>query len=309
MDAIASRVAAAVKAGQTSSAGGPQTRVVRTSANYTLVAETFDAGGAAVVSSASYTIKDASAGAVGALAASMAYTAKGGYAGQLYEVQGLAIGAGAASVDERGTLQLNASPLLDDNTFLAVLASGVGWSVVNGPIASVSSGGLATAGTVYQNTPATVQASSGSLSGTGVLTVRNVTTDDFGTYAGDGIDDAWQVQYFGLNNQLAAPGADVSGTGQNNLFKYLAGLNPLDANSRFTLGIFPTSGQPNQKTLILWPVYTGRTYTVQASANLSEPVWNTVANAPVSSNGTTSTVTDSNSGTTARFYRVQISVP
>jgi len=48
------------------------------------------------------------------------------------------------------------------------------------------------------------------------------------------------VQFFGQPpNLLAAPGVDVSGTGQTNLFKYAAGLDPLDPNSRFTLTIAP----------------------------------------------------------------------
>jgi hypothetical protein len=40
-----------------------------------------------------------------------------------------------------------------------------------------------------------------------------------------------QVQYFGvgttgMGNPLGVPGADADGTGQTNLFKYTAGLNP-----------------------------------------------------------------------------------
>lgn len=288
---------------------GPQPLSTRTSASYSMAAETFDAGGTAVLSSASYSIKDASAGTVGALARSTGYTAKGGYAGQLYEVTGLGVSGASASVNEGGTLQLSAAPLLDDRTLLSTLTSGVNWSVVSGPLASVSSGGLATAAIVYQNTPATVRASSGGLTGTGILTVLNVNLDDFGAYAGDGIDDAWQVAYFGLDNPQAAPGADADGTGQNNLFKYLAGLNPLDPNSRFSLVIQPISGQPMQKTLTLSPVYSGRTYTVQSASTLTQPNWTTLTNATVSDTGTTRTLIDPSASGAVRFYRVQVSMP
>ena len=120
------------------------------------------------------------------------------------------------------------------------------WSVASGPLTGISASGLATAGIVYQDTAATAQGSYLGDTGTLALTVRNVNTDDFGMYAADGIDDAWQVQYFGLNNPNAAPNVDFDHTGQTNLFKYIAGLNPLDG-SRFTLSIAPVAGQPAQK--------------------------------------------------------------
>lgn len=65
----------------------------------------------------------------------------------------------------------------------------------------------------------------------------------------DGIDDSWQVQYFGQPpNPLAAPNADADGTGQNNLFKFIAGLNPLDG-SRFTLSILPVTVNHHKRIL------------------------------------------------------------
>lgn len=288
---------------------GPVPQAVRASASYTLSTETFDAGGAAALASPSYTLKDASAGTVGALAGSIVYNSKGGYAGQLYEVQGLGVSAAAANVNEGGAIQLGAAPLLDDGTLLAALSSGVSWSVIGGPLASVTSGGLATAGIVYQNTPATVRATSGGLSGAGTLLVLNVNLDDFGAYAGDGIDDAWQVSYFGLNNPKAGPNVDADGTGQTNLFKYLAGLNPLDPSARFLLSISPVAGGPTQRALTLSPVYVGRTYTVQTASTLTQPHWTTLTNSAVSDDGAVRTVTDQNAGTALRFYRVQVSLP
>jgi hypothetical protein len=47
---------------------------------------------------------------------------------------------------------------------------------------------------VYQDTSATAQGFFGGFTATLSLTVKNVTTDVFGVYAGDGIDDAWQFQ-------------------------------------------------------------------------------------------------------------------
>jgi len=48
--------------------------------------------------------------------------------------------------------------------------------------------------------------------------------DNFRSYAGDGLLDGWQVQYFGQNNPKAGPSVDATGTGQTNLFKCVAGL-------------------------------------------------------------------------------------
>ena len=73
-----------------------------------------------------------------------------------------------------------------------------------------------------------------------------------GPYAGGGIPDSWLVQYFGLPpNPNAAPTADFTGTGQNNLFKYVAGLDPTNPASVFVLKVANVAGQPTQKLLPL----------------------------------------------------------
>ena len=63
--------------------------------------------------------------------------------------------------------------------------------------------------------------------------------DNFGSYAGDGLGDDWQVQYFGQNNPNAGPLRDPNGDGQTNAFEDTAGLVPNDPNSRFTFTIAP----------------------------------------------------------------------
>ncbi len=85
---------------------------------------------------------------------------------------------------------------------------------------------------------------------------------------------------------------DADGTGQDNLFKYLAGLDPLDPAARFVLSIAPVAGQPTQRALIFSPVYGGRTYTVQTTSSLTQPNWTALNGATVVVNGTTETVTD-----------------
>ena len=66
---------------------------------------------------------------------------------------------------------------------------------------------------------------------------------------------------------------DVDGTGQTNLFKYIAGLDPLDATSRFVLKAAEVPSQPGQKNLVFSPVVAGRTYTVVAKTDLLSPTW------------------------------------
>jgi hypothetical protein len=285
----------------------------RTSASYSIPADSIDIGGAQV-QSASYSVKGSAAGEFGAglnaLLTSATYTGKGGYVGELYDIVGLAITSPpSTSLNENTSRQLSAAPLADDSTTTTALSpSAVSWSIVSGAISSISTSGLATAATVYQDTPSIVSGSAQGLTGQLNLTILNVNTDDFGAYAGDGIDDSWQVQYFGQPpNALAGPNVDADGTGQTNLFKFVAGLNPLDG-SRFTLSIQKVSGQPAQRNVIFQPLVSGRTYNVQFKTSLTTPSWQALTGTTQSDNGTTRTVTDT-SAAAPKYYHVQISKP
>jgi hypothetical protein len=281
----------------------------RSSANYSLATESNDSGGQRAVST-SYT-NDGSAGLIAGLAtvSTPAETAKAGYIGQLYEITSLAVTASSASVNETATRQLAAWQVLDDASHLAVSAASVGWSVVTGPLTGISAAGLATAGPVYQNTPATVQGSYASLSGLFDLTVLNVLPDNFGSYAGDGLDDSWQNQYFGLNNPDAGPLSDPDSDGQNNQFEFTAGLVPTDPASRFLLRIEPVAVEPGQKRLVFSPRFDGRTYNILTSTTLATDSWSALTGGIVSDNGDARTVTDPNASESRKFYRVQVVKP
>ncbi|MGZ4988265.1 MAG: hypothetical protein ACXWBP_09495 [Limisphaerales bacterium] len=286
----------------------------RSSANYLIPADSVDASGA-VLSSANYMIKGTGTAEFGAgsnaLTASTDYTNKGGFVGELYDIVGLSITAPPSNnLNETASRQLAAAPLADDTTTLTSLdPSTVNWSIVSGPVNSISTSGLATAGNVYQDTLATVGGAAQSLSGQLNLTILNVTNDDFGPYANDGIDDSWQVQYFGQPpNPLAEPNADADGTGQTHLFKFVAGLNPVDG-SRFTLSIQQVSGQPAQKKVIFQPLVSGRTYAVQFRSSLTSGTWGPLTGTTQSDNGSTRTVTDLNASAAPKLYQVQITKP
>jgi hypothetical protein len=83
---------------------------------------------------------------------------------------------------------------------------------------------------------------------------------------GDGLADAWELQYFGSLN--ANPLADPDGDGMNNLREFLAGTNPTDAQSRFEL--IDISREANGIS-VRWSSEQGRSYRVLRSATLLAP--------------------------------------
>lgn len=279
------------------------------STDYSISTESIDAGGA-TLTSADYSVT-ASISNLGGTAseATSGYLAKSGFIGQLFEGVGVIPTAPSSTVNEGRTLQLGASLLLDDATYLPIDPSLAAWSVASGPLSSIQLNGLASAANVYQDTPATVRVSYHGFTGTLPLTVLNVNSDDFGSYAGDGIPDDWQTQYFGQNNPNAAPGEDATGTGQTNLFKYVAGLNPTDRTAVFHVNVLPVSDQPDQKQIVFGPVFPGRTYTVVYKDNLADATWTPLTGASQSDNGQQRTVIDPSASGKSKFFRVQISMP
>ena len=282
----------------------------RTSASYNVVTDTADAGGKRATST-SY-INDGSIGGVAGLStvAAPAEAAKSGYIGQLYEVTALQLAAAPTTVNEGTTRQLSAAQLLDDLTTNAIPAASITWSIVSGPLTSISTSGLATTATVYQNTAATAQGIYAGNTSTLGLTVLDTIPDNFGTYAGDGISDDWQFQYFGLNNPNAAPLLDPDFDGHDNRFEFTAGIDPTSALSVFNWRIDPVSGFPNQKKLIFSPRFGTRTYTVKTSPTLGiGAIWSTLTGGTTSDNGNERTVTDTSATGGAKFYSVEIVKP
>ncbi len=84
---------------------------------------------------------------------------------------------------------------------------------------------------------------------------------------GDGIPDWWRQQYFGGSGATTnVPGScatcDADGTGQNNLFKYLAGLDPTNPASVFCLlSLVPEKAG----FLATWSCVGGHDYALQAT--------------------------------------------
>jgi hypothetical protein len=281
----------------------------RSSANYSVPADSADAGGRRSAS-ANY-INDGCIGGLGGIGtvAVPAEIAKHGYIGQLYEVISLALSANPTNVNEGAARQLTASAVLGDTTALNLSGSDVAWSLLSGPINSISAGGLATAANVYQDTPATIQGDCLGMTATFGLLVLNVGNDDFGTYAGDGIDDSWQVQYFGVGNPSGGPNGDPDGDGQDTAYEYLVGSIPTDGASYFRFRVERVPGQPTQRNLIFSPRVAGRTYTPQYKLDLGALGFTDLGGILTTDIGPTRTVTDLSAIEPTKFYRVRITMP
>ncbi len=272
----------------------------RTSASYTVPTDSADAAGRRTTS-ASYT-HDGSAGGITGLstAAAPAETARSGYIGQLYEAKILSLSATPMTLNEGGTRQLNATLLLDDSTSVALAGNAVSWTVQSGPL-TVNTSGLVTAAAVFQDGGAVVQGLYATLTRTLGLTVLNALPDNFGTYAGDGLADDWQVQYFGLNNSNAAPALDPDGDGQDNLFEYNACLIPTDPLSFLTMNITSAAGGGHNVTF--FPRNDGCTYTLTGTSDLS--LWAPLTDI-ISGAGNVRIIHDPAGNGPRRFYRLNV---
>jgi hypothetical protein len=275
---------------------------VATAATFEAVNTSLTAGGRQSVGTF---VVDGSIGGIGGSASVGTVIARHGVAGQLTDLQSVAVSASPASLNEGTTRQLTATAVFTDATTLSLAATAVTWSATGGGLASVSTTGLATAATVYQDTNGVARADYLGQFGTLTLAVANVSTDDFSTYAGDTIDDAWQVTHFGLASASAAASADPDGDGQNNLFEYLAGTTPTSAASAMTVAIAKSGAQ---RTVSFAPVTAGRTYTVEYATSLTTRNFTPLTGTPVDNAGTRS-LTDSSTSDAARYYRVRISLP
>lgn len=225
-----------------------------------------------------------------------------GFVGQLYEVLSAEIDASPASVQEGVTIPFTGNLVLGDGTTLNAGSPGF-WRILSGPL-SLTPQGAVVAGPVYQNTTAVVALGAEGFVLERPLTVLNLGKDDFGIYGSDGIEDTWQIQWFGQANPLGLATADASGTGQTNLFKWLAGLDPLDPSARFV--VLPGALQGNAATLSFGPCNLGRRYTLLKSADFVQ--WTALPPVEAVSAGQNLSVTDPSPLAGTTFYKVDVSL-
>jgi len=252
---------------------------------------------------------DASIGGVGCISSATGtatVTAKHSYVGQLYDLLAVALGTSSTNLDEGSTRQLYAAAGLDDLTTLILPPTDLSWTVLTGPLSGIDAAGLVTAETVYQDTPATVRGDYQGLTGDLALTVLNVSDDDYLTYGSDGIDDLWQVGYFGSPpNADAAPTANTDNDPFNNLGEFLTGYDPTDGNSYFTQRFVALNG--TIATVELSKIIPGTQYYLERSTDLgdSDP-WTPVLDITTNVEVTDHQVQDPNTTDSKQFYRVAI---
>ncbi len=233
--------------------------------------------------------------------------AKCNFVGQLYDVASVSIAASPATINEGGTRQLTATATLDDATTLAL--NGLAAWDYSPPITFIdTNSGVATAGAVFQNMQTQILASYRGVTGNIQLNVLNVNPDNFGAYASDGLDDDWQVLYFGQPpNANAAPTADPDGDGRDNRLEFLSGFLPTDPESAFQFTISGFSS-PGVMDFNLNKVIPGRTYTLKESSNLIAP-FVTVSDFSASTEETDKLIQDPSAPSGRNFYIIEISKP
>jgi hypothetical protein len=271
-------------------------------------------GGGLHTTSANYAI-DNSIGGIDGISSASADTAKNGYIGQLTEVVSVTVTSTPDSVGVGSTAALSGTATLDDSTVSSLTGSDVIWSSPNEPypIASISGSGVLTPADVYYVSPAAVEAVvDGYYLGASNTTMVALYAPDS---IGDGIPDWWRNLYFGAatpTNSSDCATCDFDGTGQNNFFKFVAGLNPTNPSSVFVLSIAPVAGQPTEKALAYNPILVGygQTYTVQYATNLAGAVYAPLTTTSVlMTNGNQVSLNDTQATQTQKFYRVNISLP
>jgi len=202
----------------------------RSSDDYRTSMETMDIQGGTVSNGTSLVIDVSMGGLLSVSSNGAGIMLKSGFGGQIYNLVEMQVGASPSNVDETTTFQLTGIGTFDDGTTGGLEGNPI-WSIVSGPIASVDTSGVALAGNVYQDTAAQARGEYDSKTGTVQVLVVNVGTDDYLSYAGDGLPDDWQVDHFGEENLLAAPDKDPDEDGPDNLDEWTADTHPSNAFS------------------------------------------------------------------------------
>lgn len=267
----------------------------------TLQPASSDQAGGGSRQTARYTLDDAVGGWSHLAEADAGTWIKPDFCGSLVDPVGLEVVSPAPSLGEGQALQLASVLRCDDDSRLGNGFT-THWQVVTGPLLG-SGDGWVTGQPVYRDSNAIAQASSAGLSAQTTLLIRNTHLDNYGLYAGDLVDDAWQVQYFGLDNPLALAGADPDQDGADNLYEFTTDTNPGLDTDTFALAI---QRQTNLVQVGLGPLATGRTYRVQRATNLFASAWSGVTNIVADSPEWVHYLADTQSEDQVNFYRVAV---
>ncbi|MBN1269314.1 MAG: hypothetical protein JXB04_06995 [Kiritimatiellae bacterium] len=277
------------------------------SALFVLAPTVLDGGGTRLTNTGLQVIDGSIGGLGGVLSSNVPggdQVAKHGYAGQLYDLAGIQAYATPTTIDESASRQLGARWEYDDLT-VDPLDGEADWRIVDGPLASISVGGLATASNVYEDTAASAQAQYQGYTDLVGLLVLNINWDNWGLYAADGVDDAWQVRYFGETNPDGLGDEDPDLDDDNNREEWYADTIPTDSNSYFRL----TGMEHTNSFMVSFVCTNSREYSLQYATNMVDGSWLMVDGATnVAGVGSSMTLTDAVDAV-QRSYRVGVSLP
>lgn len=115
----------------------------------------------------------------------------------------------------------------------------------------------------------------------------------------DGMDDDWEMTYFG---DLSHDGtADTDGDGLTDLQEFQAGTNPIDnASVLRCLTVLTSVGGAT----IYWSAIPGHSYRIEYKTSIDDPNWTTLITSITASTTTASSTDPDAAFTTQRFYRV-----
>ena len=116
----------------------------------------------------------------------------------------------------------------------------------------------------------------------------------------DGMDDAWELTYFG---SLARNGTgDFDSDGVSDLDEFRAGTDPTDQGSAMrALALFSLS---SGETKVMWSSVPGKTYRVQYTDSVLNPEWHVLVGDITATSSTSEKQDTTSAGIARRFYRV-----
>lgn len=254
----------------------PCALLVSTATAQHLTHATLDSGGGR--SSGGTITNDASLGGIGGeIMETPQFTARAGFVGQLWDPVSLDLTPQPASLPESSALQL-AARLTGDDGITQPPDLPLVWESASSFL-NVDSTGLATSTLLPGDQSAIVTARSGGLTGSAILSLVDLTDDDYGLFASDGLDDAWQWTHFAGDPENGQPADDPDHDGQDNAFEFLAGTTPRDGGSFLRTRIEAVPGQPDARQLFFSPWRPDRIYTWEFSTDLEAP-WSPVTGTP-----------------------------
>jgi YD repeat-containing protein len=134
----------------------------------------------------------------------------------------------------------------------------------------------------------------------GNQTLRQFAVIGVGDSDGDGMDDAWEFDYF---QTLARDGSgDFDNDGMTDLHEFRAGTLPDDPNS--ALRILPNPTVAGGGVTVQWQSVPGRTYRLQFKNSLADTDWTDVSGDVSAVDANASKTDPTATGQSGRFYRV-----